>query len=418
MRWMLAVVPVVGLVVGCSSKGDDSAGVAVGSGSSSSGGNDGGDGDDGADGAGDGGDGGDGGSATDGSGWRGGPGRSGAFGSSAVDDGARLAWIVDLAEAVGHDGSIRFNEGMAVDGDDVAVVGALRDSSGDGMRESELMVVDARSGDVRWHVRGDYADSGVPVFWGDLVIGPTSETLVAFERDSGAVVWEHRREYADVHYPVVLDGRVFVSADEGLQALDAATGELLWSDDREHVNPPVAGDGMVYWGTNDELVGSDASTGAVEWERSDLNGISTLVYADGVLFTTSFDGVTALDAATGETRWAGPAVTSLPVAVADGTVLAARSDEFVGLDADTGAVLWNAFDGDWDDTAAPPLLLGGVGLFPNDGYAQLEIPFVDVGTGRVTGRISDEETRSPVDVRPHGGGLLVVDRYGELARFE
>lgn len=138
------------------------------------------------------------------------------------------------------------------------------------------------------------------------------------------------------------DGSVF--------ALDAATGEREWSygetSGHTYYTPPRV-DGGVYFALNDDVRGNGFGElralnrdGTERWVRGVESTYSPLVDGD-VVYAGSTDGmVRAYDADDGAVRWETDGFGSPPRVVWAGDQVVAAANRIVGLDPDSGAVLW------------------------------------------------------------------------------
>jgi outer membrane protein assembly factor BamB len=176
--------------------------------------------------------------------------------------------------------------------------------------------------------------------------------------------------------PILVGDRVYTFTREGedevLRALDAASGEALWrtsypapfamnpATSRHGPGPkstPAYADGRLFTlGMSGIVTAFDAGTGRTLWQKpsppvSPLyhTATSPLVDGDAVILHVGGhnDGaLTAFDAATGGVRWRwggdGPAYGSPMLFEIEGTrqVVTFTQENFVGVAADTGELLW------------------------------------------------------------------------------
>ena len=180
--------------------------------------------------------------------------------------------------------------------------------------------------------------------------------------------------------PVVANGKIYIFArqgdDEVLLCLDAATGKEIWKASepvsyqmhpaaRGHgkgpKSTPVVSNGMVYtFGITGVLSAHDALTGKLKWRRefskeypntSPLYGTAMSPLVDNGLLIAHVGGhdkgaLTAFDAGTGAVKWSndteGPAYASPIIVTLAGVrqVVTTMQNNFVGVDAANGKVLW------------------------------------------------------------------------------
>jgi outer membrane protein assembly factor BamB len=196
--------------------------------------------------------------------------------------------------------------------------------------------------------------------------------------------------------PVVSGGRVFVHGrreqDEVVTAIDLATGKVAW--EQKYAAPaaknpyakqmalgpyatPLVTDGRVYTlGTTAILSVWNATTGGLLWRKDFSSKIDTsklfcgtatspLQTQDGIIVHVGDDrqGVmTAFDPRSGQERWtrplAGPGYAS-PIEVNVGGVrqiVSMTTRSVVGVQADTGALLWEfPFQDEWNENIVTPV---------------------------------------------------------------
>jgi outer membrane protein assembly factor BamB len=220
--------------------------------------------------------------------------------------------------------------------------------------------------------------------------------------------------------PVVSGGRVFQFSrqddQETLQALDLATGARAWQQSYPapysmsmaafsqgkgpKATPAVAGGRVFTFGISGILSAFDEKTGRLVWRKefaqqhpatAPLYGSAQSPLIDGGRVIVHVGGprngaVSAFDAATGAVAWSwngdGPAYASPILSTFEGTrqVVAFTEAMLVGLDADSGRLLWKKpFSTDYDQNAVTPLVTPA-GLLV---YSGLEHP---VSALRVTRR--------------------------------
>ena len=197
--------------------------------------------------------------------------------------------------------------------------------------------------------------------------------------------------------PVVAGNRVVVLAREGdqeiVRALDLASGKEIWRAAYPapyEVNPaarshgagpkstPAIGDGRVFtFGITGILSAFDLASGKLAWRVPAPGvlpdyGTATSPLVDGTSIITHVGGyesgaLTSFDAATGKPRWQwtgdGPGYGSPIIATFGGVrqVIAQTQKLLVGLDASTGALLWQMpFTTDFDQNAFTPVVFQDV----------------------------------------------------------
>lgn len=177
--------------------------------------------------------------------------------------------------------------------------------------------------------------------------------------------------------PLVVGERVYqfsrLGDNETMTALDAATGRVIWQAGypapftmnpatKQHgpgpKSTPIFFDGRLYSiGMTGTVTAWDAATGKRVWQKPGTgpemlyttHAFSPLVDEGRVIFHVGGNdkgALTAFDLASGDVRWAwagdGPGYASPVVATMDGTrqLITPTQTKIVGVDASTGALLW------------------------------------------------------------------------------
>ena len=245
---------------------------------------------------------------------------------------------------------------------------------------------------------------------------------------------------------MLVGDRVFqyarLEGEEVLWALDAETGETEWrtawpvafemwpaarSAGPGPKSTPTFAEGRLFaHGMDGAVTAFDAESGGVLWRFPGTGvlpryntAMSPLVLGDRVIVHVGghdAGALTAFDAATGEPRWSwegdGPAYGS-PMAFELGGVLQVvvfTQNHFVGVDAETGALLWQRpFTTPGDITSQTPLLHGDLVVQSGRGKGVIAFRVVPGGGGwtteevwKVDGQEVSLEMASPVAV----GNLL------------
>ena len=214
--------------------------------------------------------------------------------------------------------------------------------------ESQVMALDARSGNLMWRYvrqlpddirRGHRTNRGVGLY-GDLVFVTAQDAhVVALDATSGEVVWDkpvedYRLGYYMTMAPLIANGKVLVGVSGGergirgfVAALDPETGEELW---RTYTVPGPGEPG------NDTWPGDTWQTGgAPVWITGSFDPALNLTY-----WGTGNPGPWIGDARPGDNLY---------------------TNSVVALDADTGELKgfhqyhWNG-SWDWDEVSAPLLI--------------------------------------------------------------
>ncbi|MEI7924731.1 MAG: PQQ-binding-like beta-propeller repeat protein [Chloroflexota bacterium] len=150
---------------------------------------------------------------------------------------------------------------------------------------SELLAVNADTGNVEWKQKGVGAAAGDLVLEGDLLVVPSFDrTIHALATTDGVERWRFAGDGWFVGRPLVTKDTIYAGSMRGsVYALDRA-GKMLWRFQRAPLEfraaPILAGDTVIAAGRDGTIVGLDAKTGAEKWTRS---ADSAVIEANGVL---------------------------------------------------------------------------------------------------------------------------------------
>ncbi|MFL5819730.1 MAG: PQQ-binding-like beta-propeller repeat protein [Solirubrobacteraceae bacterium] len=237
-------------------------------------------------------------------------------------------------------------------------------------KDGHLRVFDLRSGRLRWQkvLRGDATESTPIVSRGLVYFGRANGYMYAFDVRRRRLIWRFGPTGGNVASGVALTATTayFASYGGGVYGLNRFTGRLRWKTvvrgARDNLVPfystPALARGRVLLGGNDGSVYAlDARTGAQKW-RFDAEGY---VYASaairgGRLYIGDFGGgFHALSIKTGREIWRhqmGPILGSATVIRNVVYVSSLRPSRTVGLDPDTGRVVWRFRDGQFSPVIA------------------------------------------------------------------
>src|SRR5438876_227142 len=244
--------------------------------------------------------------------------------------------------------------------------GTLFETTWDG----HLRARDPYSGTIQWDRELGFsgARTGTPSFDNGVLYaafaGQSSDQLYALDATTGDTLWVVDRSVGvDVnpYLPLLAtDGLVFGLAFSGeIFAIDEATGTLAWSyqtGDLPWGGVAVSG-GIAYAGGTGflaapKLYAVDEFSGALIWSSGVDNTIAMApLFAQGNVYAGTYSGTMyAFDAATGGLVWqtTGFGLLDFATPAYDGSSIFFGScggcglgpDEYVGLDATTGSILW------------------------------------------------------------------------------
>ena len=272
-------------------------------------------------------------------------------------------------------------------------------SAATGRRPAELAA-------VRWRWRPPPpADLGMPAADKEGVVVTVSHVFVVSLRPDGSDRWTARDLGVREETPLMTPALVVVPTDNGLVAFERTTGQVRWGTrlgassieapdpDDAASTPVLAGQTVLTCLSGGALVAVDADSGAVRW-RVALPGRSDGPPAtDGHTVVATWDpehgdgaAVAAFDLATGERRWSAPlragavgapaiAGGARPFAVVVDHDLAAKA-----FDLATGRRLWATEVGAAGSPEVPPLPLGDGTVLVADRLAGLTL--LDAGGHR------------------------------------
>ena len=126
--------------------------------------------------------------------------------------------------------------------------------------QSQVIALDAKTGERRWAFTGDNWFWARPLVVGDVVYVPsTSGTVYALDRATGTERWRSTSVRGEVRSaPVLSGGALIVASRKGLvAALDPATGAERWTRQLEKTaflaDPLVLESGVLYVAENGTL---------------------------------------------------------------------------------------------------------------------------------------------------------------------
>lgn len=243
-----------------------------------------------------------------------------------------LRWNVNL--------HAKINGGLAYDGRNLYAV----------TFGHELVVLDPRTGDVRWRARADDVLMSTPIVAGGRVFVGSGSNAILYERGgevewgrpqgnrvdaffqrSGRLAWSYPTVGEAMPSPAYADGRLyFATGDNVATALIADTGALVWTHRLQGVatmSSAMIDDGSVFFVTTrgnaryqmplrNHTVALRLSDGSLRWSAPYGNSDCTPTIAGGMVFVEGvLDGprgkraavgtndVVALDERTGALRW-------------------------------------------------------------------------------------------------------------------
>ncbi|WP_413561552.1 PQQ-binding-like beta-propeller repeat protein [Bdellovibrio sp. HCB209] len=144
---------------------------------------------------------------------------------------------------------------------------------------------------------------------GNLYIGFSDGSLVAFNAKSGAITWElqlnRNKRFRDIDASPILDGdQIYIAGyDDKLYAVSATKGEVMWRVDQGGYSSVLVGPDRIYYPTTGgEVLALNKANGQKVWSFKVQDGIATQVKLfKGILtFGESQGRLQFLDASTGQ----------------------------------------------------------------------------------------------------------------------
>jgi outer membrane protein assembly factor BamB len=196
-----------------------------------------------------------------------------------------------------------------------------------GGENGRLYALDLRRRRARWVASTGDKITASPALVGNRVfIGDYSGHAYAFNSRTGRRLWKRSVGTRVYGTPAVANGRVFVpSVFSGLWALDARSGRVRWHLPLwEAHGAPGVYRGRVYFGTKSGTVYCiSAARGRVIWTRSARGNVaSASIVVDGVVYVAGTTSrIWALDWRTGRRLWTFPYSQYAPVSGNGGRLL-------------------------------------------------------------------------------------------------
>ncbi|HEV3468444.1 MAG TPA: PQQ-binding-like beta-propeller repeat protein [Pyrinomonadaceae bacterium] len=201
--------------------------------------------------------------------------------------------------------------------------------------------------------------------------GAEDGRLYALKKATGELLWVRQHPAPFLSQPVLAAGRLYIGDEAGnLFAVEQQTGRTLWRyQTRKPFRAPVAAAAdTVYAASHDgHVYALDAGTGSLRWRARTGGAVQSVAPAGRCLFVTSLDNFAyCLSPRKGYRVWKRQLpgrVAAQPLVTADGILLAPLSgEECVVLDPRDGRKLNSINVGEDNNTAAAPLLSGGLVL--------------------------------------------------------
>ncbi len=212
-----------------------------------------------------------------------------------------------------------------------------------------------------------------------VYVGSDDRYIYALDRATGDVKWKYLTEGRVHAAQTLVDGVLYSGCHDGhAYALDAASGKLKWKFKTDSlVNSTVAfRDGQVYFGSYDKHVYAlKATDGELSWKTETDPGVTSHIVAspavaEDAVFIGTWPGMMyAFERKTGKVRWRTPLGGRIQASstVANGVVFTLAHNRLVGLDVNTGKIVWEQRVGNAFATSTPTLALGALYVGSREG---------------------------------------------------
>jgi hypothetical protein len=243
-----------------------------------------------------------------------------------------------------------------------------------------LLAAVAPGGSPTWTFKTPATSDGAPVVAHDgTIVYPSNDESVYALDANGNLRWKTNSSSGPglVHGGVAesCDGHIIVGGSNGWAALDITTGQNLWlvKANAQFASPVVTADGTMYGLDNSGIGWAIDKTGTVIWSKPLMKGPLS----------------SASIAKLGKLLIAAPGASSLPL---------------LGVDADTGTILWS-FPGGGQGFFGGPIIDGNLHIYVNDFGA---VRALDM-TGQQLWMIPIQGGFSELAIAP--GGTIYVFEY-------
>lgn len=232
---------------------------------------------------------------------------------------------------------------------------------------SDLLAVDANSGDIAWTIEVPWiSDTDRVALAGDVLVGRTSAEhdaapyLFALDPVTGTAYWQRHASRLTTGAPLAaFNGAVITSDGTDLVGYQPRTGRELWRHPLGPGGAWTAVPGGVAVATGDSLAVLEPRSGDARWETIEPRSATALhSHADLVLLTDPQRSLVAVDLRTGDRRFALTAGPDREHLVVDGPTdsgpllvgeaprraatsrAASQSSELHAVDSRTGEIGW------------------------------------------------------------------------------
>jgi len=231
----------------------------------------------------------------------------------------------------------------------------------------KLIVLNRRTGKVRWTVSGIGATESSPLVWkGRVFFGSQDGNAYAIGIRTHRIAWRFQTGGAVKGAPAQLKGRIVVGSYSGAVFCLGWGGHVYWrrssgglfgSSDSFYATPALAYDTVYIGGTGGHILALDLGNGGTRWTFSTGGYVySSPAVWRNLVFEGGYDNnFYALNAATGRLVWrfyAGGPISGSPTVLNGVVYVSSLRRHTWGLNARTGRVLWQFPDGKYTPVTA------------------------------------------------------------------
>lgn len=212
-----------------------------------------------------------------------------------------------------------------------------------------------------------------------VYVGSDDRFIYAFDRNTGDVKWKYLTEGRVHSAQTLVEGILYSGCHDGyVYSLDAGIGKLKWKfKTGSLVNSTVAfKGGQVYFGSYDKHVYAlKATDGTLLWKTETDPGMTSHIVAspavteDAVYIGTWPGAMYAFERKTGKVHWRTPLSGRIQASstVANGVIYTLAHNRLVGLDVNTGKIVWEHRVGNAFATSTPTLAFGALYVGSREG---------------------------------------------------
>ncbi|HMK93256.1 MAG TPA: PQQ-binding-like beta-propeller repeat protein [Thermoleophilia bacterium] len=231
----------------------------------------------------------------------------------------------------------------------------------------KLIVLDRKTGKVRWMVSGIGATESSPLVWkGRVFFGSQDGNVYAIDIRTHKIAWRYQTGGAVKGAPAQLNGRIVIGSYNGSVYCLSWGGHLYWrhstggilgSSEEFYATPALAYNTAYIGGTGGHIYAFDLGNGGTRWSFSTGGYVySSPAVWRYLVFEGGYDHYFyALNAANGRLVWrfyAGGPISGSPTVLNGIVYVSSLRRHTWGLDVRTGRVVWQFPDGKYTPVTA------------------------------------------------------------------